>query len=168
MNKHVRVPLRTGRVVGYQRIGTVDHTTDHQLDGIELDQMFIDHASVDDTNRPQLRALLRHVREGDQVVVHSMDRLARSLDDLRRIVGQLAAKGVQVRFIKEGLTFGDTSEPCAALMLSAMGAAGDFERALLLERQHQDMAIAKGLYRDERPSLTLAQTVAIARRTRRR
>lgn len=168
MNKHVKRPSGTGRVVGYQRVAAVDDETDCQLDGFELDEVFIDHASSKDANRPQLQAMIRHVRDGDEVVVNSLDRLAPSLDDLRRTVGHLAAKGVQVRFVKEGLTFGDTKESCAELMLSAMGAVGDFERALLLERQREDMAIAKNLYQGPQPSLTLGQSAAIARRTRRK
>ncbi|TDL07022.1 recombinase family protein [Mycobacterium paragordonae] len=166
MNKHVRGQSGTGRIVGYQRIGTVDHTTDRQLDGIDLDEAFTDHASSKDTNRRQLLALIRHVRRGDEVVVPSMDRLASSLDDLRRIVGELVAKGVQVRFVKEGLTFGDTSDPCATLMLSVMGAVAEFERALLLERQREGIAIAKtkGVYRGRKPTLSAEQAAAIDRR----
>lgn len=168
MNKHVRGPAGTSRVVGYKRIGTVNDDTDRQLDGIKLDEVFIDYASSKDTNRPQLLAMIRQVRDVDEVVVHSLDRLGASLDDLRRIVGQLAAKGVQVRFVKEDLTFGDTSESCAAMMLSAMSAVGDFKRALLQERHREEVALARDLYRDPKPSLTLGQSVAIARRTRRR
>ena len=84
-----------------------------------------------------------------------MDRLARSLVDLRRTVDELTAKGVRVRFVKEGLTFGDTSDPCATLMLSVMGAVAEFERALLLERQREGIAIAKtkGVYKGRKPSL---------------
>jgi Resolvase, N terminal domain len=73
-------------------------------------------------SRPQLQAMLRHVRKGDEVVVHSMDRLACSLVDLRPTIDELTIKGVRVRFLKEGLTFGDISDPCAALMFSAMEA----------------------------------------------
>jgi Resolvase, N terminal domain len=93
--------------------------------------VFTDHASGRDTNRPQFQAMRAHVREGDELVVHSMDRLARSLVDLRRTVDELTAEGVWVRFVKEGLTFGDTNDPCAVPMLSVMGAVAEFERALL-------------------------------------
>jgi len=93
--------------------------------------VFTDHASGKDTNRPQFQAMRAHVREGDELVVHSMDRLARSLVDLRRTVDELTAEGVRVRFVKEGLTFGDTNDPCAVPMPSVMGAVAEFERALL-------------------------------------
>ena len=67
--------------------------------------------------------------KANKVAVHSMDRLARSLVDLRRTVEELTAKGVRVRFVKEGLTFGDTSNPCNELMLTIMAAVAEFERA---------------------------------------
>src|SRR6478752_6060881 len=117
-----------GQIVGYQRVSTVDQNTARQLEGVQIDKMFTDHASGKDTNRPQFQAMLAHVREGDELVVHSMDRLARSLVDLRRTVDDLTAEGVRVRFVKEGLTFGDTSDPCGVLMLSIMGAVAEFER----------------------------------------
>ncbi|WP_420872842.1 recombinase family protein [Mycobacterium paragordonae] len=85
----------------------MDDNTDRQLEGIDLVEVFFDHASSEDTNRPQLLASIRHVREGDEVVVESLDRLALSLDDFRRAVAQLTAKGVQVRFVKEGDVVGD-------------------------------------------------------------
>jgi len=155
-----------GQIVGYVRVSTADQNTDRQLDGIELDEVFTDHASGKDTKRPQLQAMIKHVRKGDELVVHSMDRLARSLVDLRRTVDELTAKGVRVRFVKEGLTFGDTSDPCATLMLSVMGAVAEFERALLLERQREGIAIAKtkGVYRGRKPTLSAEQAAAIDRR----
>jgi DNA invertase Pin-like site-specific DNA recombinase len=131
-----------------------------------LDKVFTDHASGKDTNRPQFQAMRAHVREGDEVVVHSMDRLARSLVDLRRTVDELTAEGVRVRFVKEGLTFGDTDDPCAVLMLSVMGAVAEFERALLLERQREGIAVAKakGVYKGRRPVLTPEQSDEVKRR----
>jgi len=78
--------------------------------------------------------LLAFARDGDTVVVHSMDRLARNLDDLRRIVQGLTRRGVRVEFVKEGLTFTGEDSPMANLMLSVMGAFAEFERALLRER----------------------------------
>jgi len=158
--------MSKGQIVGYQRVSTVDQNTERQLDGIELDEVFTDHASGKDTNRPQLQAMIKHVRKGDELVVHSMDRLARSLVDLRRIVDELTAKGVRVRFVKEGVTFGDTSDPCATLMLSVVGAVAEFERALLLERQREGIAIAKakGKYRGRVPSLNEDQVKTVAAR----
>ena len=155
----------TGQTVGYQRVSTVDQNTDRQLDGLVLDKVFTDHASGKDTNRPALTECLTYLREGDELVVHSMDRLARSLPDLRRIVDGLVAKGVRVRFVKEGLTFADDkSDPCATLMLNVMGAVAEFERSLILERQREGIAIAKraGKYKGRVPSLTDDQARAVA------
>src|SRR4051794_26038333 len=81
-----------GQRIGYIRVSTLDQQTERQLEGIALDQIFTDKASGKDTNRPQLELMLRFARMGDTVVVHSMDRLARNLDDLRRIVHTLTGK----------------------------------------------------------------------------
>jgi len=104
---------------------------------------FTDSASGRDVNRPQLAALLGSVRAGDSVIVHSMDRLARNLDDLRRIVRELTAKGVQVQFVKEQLTFTGEDTAMANLLLSVMGAFAEFERQLGKERQREGIALAK-------------------------
>lgn len=158
--------MTTGQTVGYVRVSTVDQNTERQLDGLQLDKVFTDHASGKDTNRPALTECVAYLRDGDELMVHSMDRLARSLVDLRQTVDQLTAKGVRVRFLKEGLTFGDTSDPCAVLMLSVMGAVAEFERALLLERQREGIAVAKrsGKYKGRVPSLTEEQAEEVAAR----
>lgn len=88
----------------------------------------------------QLEAMLGFVREGDTVVVHSMNRLARNLDDLRRLVQQLTKRGVRIEFLKEGLVFTGEDSPMANLMLSVMGAFAEFERALIRERQREGIA----------------------------
>src|SRR6478735_8711984 len=132
------------QVVGYVRISSVGQNGERQLDGIELDKVFSDTASGKDTDRPALRECLAYARDGDTLIVHSMDRLARSLVDLRRTVDELTRRGVDVRFVKEGLTFTrDSSDPCAVLMLSVMGAVAEIKRSLLLERQREGIAIAK-------------------------
>ncbi|WP_442799937.1 recombinase family protein [Nocardia sp. NBC_01730] len=81
-----------------------------------------------------LDELIGYVRDGDTVIVHSMDRLARNLDDLRRLVRTLTGKGMRVEFVKESLTFTGEDSPMASLLLSVMGAFAEFERALILER----------------------------------
>ena len=87
--------------------------------------------------------MLRFARRGDTIIVHSMDRLARNLDDLRRIVHTLTGKGVQIAFVKEQLTFTGEDSPMASLLLSVMGAFAEFERALIHERQREGIALAK-------------------------
>lgn len=159
--------MTKGQTVGYVRVSTADQNTERQLDGFQLDKVFTDHASGKDTDRPALTDCLGYVRDGDELVVHSMDRLARSLVDLRRTVDDLTARGVSVRFVKEGLTFTrDTADPCAVLMLSVMGAVAEFERALLLERQREGIAVAKtkGVYKGRMPSLDGEEAETVAQR----
>jgi DNA invertase Pin-like site-specific DNA recombinase len=132
-----------GQRVGYVRVSTLDQRTDRQLDGVELDRVFTDQASGKDVVRPQLDALLAFVRDGDTVVVHSMDRLARNLDDLRRLVRALTGKGVRVQFVTENLTFTGEDTAMATLLLSVMGAFAEFERALIRELIYtQDPAVS--------------------------
>jgi DNA invertase Pin-like site-specific DNA recombinase len=145
--------------VGYIRVSTVDQNTVRQLDGINVERIFTDEASGKDTARPRLDELLAFVRDGDTVIVHSMDRLARNLDDLRRLVRTLTGKGVRVEFVKEQLTFTGEDSPMATLLLSVMGAFAEFERALILERQREGIAVAKtrGVYTGRKPALTAEQ-----------
>ncbi len=127
--------------------------------------MFTDKASGKDTQRPELEALLDFVRDGDTVVVHSMDRLARNLDDLRCIVRSLTKRGVRIEFIKESLAFTGEDSPMANLMLSVMGAFAEFERALIRERQREGIALAKqrGAYRGRKKSLSADQVTELRR-----
>ncbi|WP_045878767.1 recombinase family protein [Pseudofrankia sp. DC12] len=145
--------------VGYVRVSSADQNTVRQLDGVEVERLFTDKASGKDADRPKLDEMLAFVREGDTVLVHSMDRLARNLDDLRRLVRTLTAKGVRVEFVKEGLTFTGEDSPMATLLLSVMGAFAEFERALILERQREGIAAAKqrGAYTGRKPALTPGQ-----------
>src|ERR1700733_609774 len=128
---------RRDKRVGYIRVSSVDQNTDRQLEGQELDRTFTDKASGKDTNRPQLKAALDYLRDGDELVVHSMDRLARNLDDLRRMVLDLTKKGVHVRFVKENLVFTGEDSPMSHLLLSLLGAVAEFERSMIRERQRK-------------------------------
>ena len=133
----------SGQQVGYIRVSTLLQNTARQLDGVKLDRIFEDKASGKDADRPQLTECLKFVRDGDTLHVHSMDRLARNLDDLRRLVKDLTARGVAVRFEKEALTFTGESSPMANLLLSMLGAVAEFERSIILERQREGISIAK-------------------------
>lgn len=152
----VAAARRGGKRVGYVRVSSVDQNTGRQLEGLDLDKTFTDKASGKDVKRPQLQAALEYLRDGDVLVVHSLDRLCRNLDDLRRIVTDLTGRGVQVQFMKEGLLFTGEDSAMSKLLLSVMGAFAEFERALLKERQREGIAIAKraGVYRGRKPSLT--------------
>lgn len=155
-----------GQKIGYVRVSAFDQNPERQLEGFELNRTFTDKASGKDTQREQLEELLQYVREGDTVVVHSMDRLARNLDDLRRIVQSLTAKGVCIQFIKENLSFTGEDSPMANLMLSVMGAFAEFERALIKERQREGIALAKqrGAYKGRKRALSDNDIVALKAR----
>ncbi|WP_078344303.1 recombinase family protein [Mycobacteroides chelonae] len=145
-----------GERVGYQRVSTVDQNTDRQLDGVAVDKMFTDKASGKDTHRPELARTIEYLRHGDTLVVHSMDRLARNLEDLRRIVRELTGQGVRVEFVKEALTFTGEDSPMNTLLLSMLGAVAEFERSMILERQREGIALAKaaGKYKGRKAALS--------------
>jgi DNA invertase Pin-like site-specific DNA recombinase len=147
------------KVVGYIRVSTYDQNPERQLDGMHLDKVFTDKASGKDLMRPAFEELLDYIREGDTLLVHSMDRLARNLEHLRQVVRELTARGVKVQFVKERLTFTGEDSPMATLLLSVMGAVAEFERSLIRERQREGVAIAKqkGLYKGRRKSLNEEQ-----------
>lgn len=155
-----------GHRLGYTRVSSEDQNTVRQLDGLTFDKMFTDKVSGGNAKRPQLTALLSHAREGDTVVVHSMDRLARNLDDLRALVNQLTGKGVRVEFVKEGLTFTGEDSAMSKLLLSVMGAFAEFERALIRERQREGIEAGKkaGVYKGRKKTLTTAQVEALRQR----
>jgi len=135
--------------IGYVRVSSTDQNTDRQLDGIALDETFTDKVSGATTDRPELQAMLRHIRKGDSLHVHSIDRLARSLEDLLSLVKGLIAKGVAVRFHKEGLHFTGEASPMQELMLGLLGSVAQFERSLIRERQAEGIQKAKaaGVYK---------------------
>lgn len=152
-----------GHIVGYVRVSTLDQNTARQLEGMTLDHVFTDKASGKDTDRPQLKAALAHLRAGDTLVCHSMDRLARNLDDLRSIVKGLTGRGVVVQFLKEGLTFTGEKNPMAELLLSMLGAVAQFERELIRERQREGIALAKaeGKYKGRKKALNDAEVAEL-------
>ena len=115
-----RKPFK-GQRVGYLRVSSLDQNEVRQLEGLALNKTFTDKASGKDVKRPQLEAMLSFVREGDTVFCHSMDRLARNLDDLRRIVLGLTERGVHIVFVKENLTFTGEDSPMSNLLLNVMG-----------------------------------------------
>lgn len=141
--------------IGYRRVSSIDQSTARQLDGVPLDKVFEDKASGKDTARPELQAALEWAREGDRLIIHSMDRLARNLGDLRQIVGSLTSRGVAVEFVKENMTFTNESTPMAQFMLNIMGAFAELERSMIRERQKEGVALAKkaGRYKGRAPAI---------------
>src|SRR5271170_5277163 len=116
--------------------------------------------------RPQLQASSADLSAGGVLVVPSIGRLARNLDDLRRIVTERTARGVQIQFMKEGMLFTGEDTAMSKLLLSVMGAFAEFERSLLKERQREGIALAKkaGVYKGRKPSLTVERATELRRR----
>ena len=129
--------------MGYIRVSTFDQNPERQLEGISLDRKFIEKRSGKNTQRPELESMVDYARDGDTIIVHSMDRLARDLDDLRKLVAQFTDKKIKVEFVKENLTFTGDDSPISNLLLSVMGAFAEFERKLIKERQMEGIALAK-------------------------
>lgn len=146
----------TGKRIGYIRVSTIDQNPDRQLEGVEIDKKFVEYASGSTMNRPQLELMLEYAREDDIIIVHSMDRLARNVKDLRQLIDDLVVKGIRIYFVKENLTFGGVNSPMANLMLMVMGSIAEFELSLIRERQLQGIACAKkaGKYKGRKSKFT--------------
>lgn len=132
-----------GQKVGYIRVSSIEQNTESQkslLGNVGMDKVFEEKLSGKNTDRPQLQAMLNYVREGDTVYVKDLSRLARNTKDLLDIVEYLNNKGVGLFSIKENI---DTSTNFGKLMLTFLGAIYEFERANLLERQRDGIAVAK-------------------------
>lgn len=130
--------------IAYKRVSTAEQNTARQLEGMTFDKVFEDQVSGKDTNRPELLAMLDYVRDGDELYVHSLDRLGRNTSDLIQLMDTLKSKGVTVIFNKNKMTFSpDTSNPMNNLMFTMLSAFSQFERELMLERQREGIAIAK-------------------------
>lgn len=129
--------------IAYIRVSSIDQNEAQQLEAMKncnIDKYFTEKASAKDMNRPQLQAMLDHVREGDTVYIKDFSRIARSTKDLLEIVETLNKKGVKLFSLKENL---DSSTPNGKLMLTMLGAIYEFERANIKERQLEGIAIAK-------------------------
>lgn len=140
--------------VGYVRVSTVEQNESRQIkkmDEISIEKLYIEKASAKDINgRPELKAMLEFVREGDTIYVHDFSRLARSTKDLLNITELLNQKKVSLVSFKENI---DTSTPTGKLMLTMIAAINEFERTNLLERQREGILIAQelGKYKGRKP-----------------
>ena len=136
---------KKGQQVGYIRVSTAGQNTDRQLDGVELDKVFSEKRSAKSaTDRPEMMSCLEYLREDDTLHVHSIDRLARNLLDLKELVLLITSKGANVHFHKENLIFkgNNTQDPMQQLMLNMMGSFAEFERAIIVERRREGVKIA--------------------------
>ena len=137
----------SSQTIAYIRVSTREQSTGRQSDGmasLNLDKVFTEKASGHNKERPQLRACIDYAREGDVVYIYSIDRLARSLSDLKSIIDELVNKGVTVKSIKEGQTYSrDSTNPFNQMLLNVLGSFAEFERSIMLERQAEGIAHAK-------------------------
>lgn len=152
----------SGQRFSYIRVSSTDQNLARQREMIgAVDKEFIDEVSAKSrAGRPGLDRCIDYLRDHDELYVASIDRLARSLVDLRSIIDQITAKGASVHFLKENLTFSkDSTDPRANLMLGILGSFAEFERAIIRERQAEGIALAKkaGKYKGRKRALTPAQ-----------
>jgi DNA invertase Pin-like site-specific DNA recombinase len=158
-----------GKRIGYIRVSSVDQNEARQVEAmadLHIDKTFVDKASGKNTERPQLQAALDYLRDGDVLVVHSMDRLARNMRDLQNLVADLNARNIAVEFVKEHLAFTGEDSAMSKLMLSILGGVAEFERAIIRERQKEGIQVAKGkgAYRGRKKALTAEQASQIRQR----
>ncbi|SCA54827.1 conserved hypothetical protein [Candidatus Terasakiella magnetica] len=151
--------------VAYIRVSSADQNTDRQLTdtGLSFKKTFTDECSGGSTNRPALERMLEYVREGDEIHVHSIDRLARNLEDLLGLLKVLTGQGVSVKFHKENLTFTGEENPFQELQLQIIGAVAQFERSMIKERQREGIAKAKqkGIYKGRKKSIERERVFAL-------
>ena len=149
--------------VGYKRVSSVEQNLARQDLG-DVERIFEDKISGKDTNRAALQEMIGFVREGDEVIVHSIDRLARDLRDLQNIIQKLNDKGVGISFLSERLTFtGKADDAMSKLMLQMMGSFAEFERNIIRKRQAEGIAKAKerGVYKGRAKSVSDGKIVAL-------
>lgn len=143
LSEHVEVILSKGKNVAYIRVSTVEQNESRQKETLRvynIDKWFIEKASGKDRNRPELQAMLDYIREDDTVYVEEFSRLGRSTADLLSIVQKIEDVGAKFISIKENF---DTKTPAGKLQMTMMAAIAEFERAMILERQREGIAIAK-------------------------
>ncbi len=156
----------TAQRIGYRRVSSADQTTARQLEdekALRLDRVFEEKASGATADRQGLKAALEHLRPGDTFVIHSMDRLARNLADLQRIVEDLTGRGVRVEFVKDNMVFEPGRDPRGTLMLQLLGAVAQFERSMIKERQREGIEKAKerGIYKGRAPKASAEERARI-------
>lgn len=127
--------------IGYIRVGTQEQNTIRQevlMESLSVDEVYIDHMSGKNTNRPELQRMMEYVRRGDTVIVESISRFARNTRDLLELVEKLQEKQVEFISKKEAI---DTTTPSGKFMLTIFGAVAELEREYILQRQQEGIAI---------------------------
>lgn len=155
--------VRTMAKVGYRRVSSIEQNLDRQ-ELVGCEKVFEEKASGADKERKALKDMIDWVREGDSVVVWSIDRLARDLRDLQDIVCKLIDKGVSISFLSEGLTFSASKDDAfAKLQLHLIGSFAEFERSIIRKRQAEGIAKAKekGVYKGRKASIDYDEVIAM-------
>ena len=153
-----------GLSYGYARVSSVDQDLTLQKEALERAGCAVVRAEkVSGTStqgREELRTLLDFIREGDELVVTRVDRLARSIGDLQDVVRELKAKGATLRAIEQPI---DTSSAAGKAFLDMLGVFAEFETNLRRERQMEGIAKAKakGVYKGRKPSVDPAEVRAL-------
>lgn len=135
--------MGVGKNIAYVRVSTLEQNEARQKEALlpyKIDKWFIEKASGKDIKRPQLQEMLEYIREDDTVYVEEFSRLGRSTADLLEIVNQIENAGAKFLSLKENF---DTKTPAGKLQMTMMAAIAEFERAMILERQREGIAIAK-------------------------
>ncbi len=153
------------KTYGYIRVSTIDQNTARQETALQdsnytCTQTFIDKASGKDINRPQFQKLLSTVTIGDTIIVHSLDRLGRSVSDMCQIVSNLKEQGITLISIKDNLVFDGQVNPMRDLQMHMLTAFAEFERSLIRERQAEGIAAKKA--RGERTGRPPADKAKVA------
>ena len=146
--------MSKGANLAYVRVSTVEQNEARQVVALEkrgIDKWFIEKVSGKNMDRPKLREMLDYAREGDTVLIHDLSRISRNLADLLTLLKDFERRGISLVSLHESI---DTSTPMGKLTLSIIGAINEFERANLLERQREGIAIAKraGKYKGRKPA----------------
>lgn len=146
--------MSNGAKLGYVRVSTVEQNEARQVEALEkhgIDKWFIEKVSGKNMNRPKLRELLDYAREGDTVLIHDLSRISRNLADLLMLLEDFERREISLVSLHENI---DTCTPMGKLTLSIIGSINEFERANLLERQREGIAIAKraGKYKGRKPA----------------
>lgn len=139
-------PFLTGRRVCCIRVNSVDQNLAKQREAIgRVNWEFIDRLSAHSSSeRPRLEQCIAHLRGGDQLTVASIDRLARSLADLRQVIEPITDKGASVHFLTENLTFSPQQTDLRSVsMLEILGSFAEFECSVIRERQAEAIALEK-------------------------
>lgn len=130
--------------IAYRRVSSNNQSVERQLPGETFDKVFTDFLSASAPHRQGLQQAIEYLRPGDQLIVHSIDRLARSLSDLEKLVKFFTDTGVTVEFRTEKLVFkpDKNSDPVSKMMLQVIGSIAEFERSMIKERQREGIAAA--------------------------